>query len=165
MGAQHKLMSEASRALLRHAVGTYYRDATRVHENGAAFIWQRTYHDTLRRFRDAVLRRGYAMRRLFVHRKYTNLVGTVSDNDRAKFAPLATISPSGHTQLSAAFTSAITNAKASADAAYQAQQRSSAQHGRDGRAGRRTAPHRRPPPPGGSGAPAAGQGGTVTTNN
>ena len=42
MHASNKLMSEASRALLRHMIGTYYRDATRVHENGATFIWERT---------------------------------------------------------------------------------------------------------------------------
>ena len=61
-----QLMSEPSRAFLRHVVGTYYCDATRVHEDGATFIWERTYHDSLRRFRDAVLRRGYAMRKLYV---------------------------------------------------------------------------------------------------
>jgi hypothetical protein len=120
MGAQRgQLMSEPSRAFLRHVVGTYYRDATRVHENGTAFIWQRTYHDSLCRFRDAILRRGYAMRKLHINRIYTNLVGEVSEADRMKYSPLATVSQTGHTALTSAFTQAIANAKAAADIAYQ----------------------------------------------
>ena len=96
-----------------------YRDATRVHENGATFIWERTYHDSLRRFRDAVLRRGYAMRKLYVNRINTNLVGVVSDADRMKYSSLASITPTGHTTLTPAFTQAIANAQTAADAAYQ----------------------------------------------
>ena len=120
MGAQRgQLMNEPSRAFLRHVVGTYYRDATRVHENGATFIWERTYHDSLRRFRDAVLRRGYAMRKLYVNRIHTNLVGVVSDADRMKYSSLASITPTGHTTLTPAFTQAIANAQTAADAAYQ----------------------------------------------
>jgi hypothetical protein len=112
-------MGEASRAFLRHVVGTYYRDATRVHEEGATFIWQRTFLHALRRFRDAVLRRGHAMRRLFVNRFYTNLVGVVPERDREKYESLATIDDNGQTTLATAFTQAISNAETAADAAYQ----------------------------------------------
>ena len=92
---------------LTHHVGTYYRDATRVHEDGATFIWERTYHDSLRRFRDAVLRRGYAMRKLYVNRIHTNLVGVISDTDRMKYSSLASITQAGHTTLTPAFAQAV----------------------------------------------------------
>ena len=59
------------------------------------------------------------MRKLYVNRVYTNLVGTVSDTDRMKFASLAAVSPTGTTQLAGAFTNAIASAKSKADAAYQ----------------------------------------------
>ena len=100
--AAGQLMGEASRAFLRHVVGTYYRDATRVHEEGTTFIWQRTFLHALRRFRDAVLRRGHSMRRLYVNRFYTNLTGVVPLTDRDKYWPLVTITDSGQSTLTAA---------------------------------------------------------------
>ena len=101
-------------------------------------IWERTFHDALRRLRDAVLRRGYAMRKLYVNRIYTNLTGIVSDDDRMKFAPLAAISPSGRTQLTTAFVNAIASAKSSADVAYQTQNRAAMRRSRGHRTGQRT---------------------------
>ena len=115
----NELMGEASRAFLRHVVGIYYRDMTRVHEEHATFIWERAFLDALRRFRDAVLRRGHTMRRHYVNRFYTNLVGVVSETDRNKYNFLAAISESGQTTLTATFTQAISNAETAADAAFQ----------------------------------------------
>ena len=92
---------------------------TRVHEENATFIWQRTFLHALRRFRDAVLRRGHAMRRHYVNRFYTNLVGVVSETDRNKYNFLAAINESGQSTLTATFTQAISNAETAADAAFQ----------------------------------------------
>ena len=119
--APNTLMGEAARAFLRHVVSTYYCDATRVHEDGATFIWQRTFHRALLHYRDAVLRRGYAMRKLYANRLYTNLTGVVPDADRDKYTSLVTIATDGQSTLTPSFTQAITNADAAAIAAYQAQ--------------------------------------------
>ena len=43
----------------------------------------------------------------------------MSEEDRKKYTPLATITPTGHTLVTATFTQAIANAKTAADAAYQ----------------------------------------------
>jgi hypothetical protein len=59
------------------------------------------------------------MRKLHINRIHTNLVGEVSEADRMKYSPLAAVSHTGHTVLTPAFTQAIANAKAAADAAYQ----------------------------------------------
>ena len=113
-------MDEASRAFLRHTISAYYRDVTRVHENKVAFVWERTFHHALRSFRDAVLRRGHAIRLLYVHRVNTNLTEQVPEETRAKYAILATITDAGETTLTPAFTNAITNAERAADARAQA---------------------------------------------
>ena len=59
------------------------------------------------------------MRKLYVNRIHTNLVGVISDTDRMKYSSLASISQAGHTTLTPAFTQAIDSAKRAADAAYQ----------------------------------------------
>ena len=78
---------------------TYYCDATRVHEDGATFIWQRTFHRALLHYRDAILRRGYAMRKLYANRMYTNLTGVVPESDRKKYTSLVTITLDGQSTL------------------------------------------------------------------
>jgi PAS domain-containing protein len=120
--ASKKLMNIPARAFLRHVIGVYYRDATRVHENGATFLWERTFHHALKQFRDAVLRRGHAMRRLFVHRRFTNLTGIVAEVDREKYDKLVTIDQSGTSQLKPAFENAIAKAEKAANTRAQAQQ-------------------------------------------
>ena len=116
------LMGEASRAFLRHTVGTYYRDVTRVHENKVAFVWERTFHHALRAFRDAVLRRGYAIRLQYVHRINTSLTEQVPEETRKKFGILASITETGTTTLTPVFDNAIASAETAADANARAQQ-------------------------------------------
>ena len=72
-------------------VGAYYRDVTRVHENKVAFVWERTFHHALRAFRDAVLRRGHAVRLMYVHRINTSLTEQVPEETRKKHDILASI--------------------------------------------------------------------------
>ena len=59
------------------------------------------------------------MRRLYVNRYYTNLVGVVPLQARDKYRPLVTITDSGQSTLTPAFTQAIDNVGTAADAAYQ----------------------------------------------
>ena len=51
-----KLINEASRAFFRHAVRWWYAALTRVHREGAVFVWQSTFYKTLTKFREAVIR-------------------------------------------------------------------------------------------------------------
>ena len=120
MHSPQRLMGEASRAFLRHTVGAYYRDVTRVHENKVAFVWERTFHHALRAFRDAVLRRGYAIRLQYVHRINTSLTEQVPKETRTKFGILASITETGETTLTPVFDNAITRAETAADARAQA---------------------------------------------
>ena len=92
-----------------------------------AFVWERTFHHALRSFRDAVLRRGHAIRLLYVHRVNTNLTEQVPRETREKYDILATITEAGETTLTPAFTNAITNAERAADARAQADANARAQ--------------------------------------
>ena len=94
----------------------YYRDATRVHENKVAFVWERTFHHALRALRDAVLRRGHRMRLLYVHRANTKLTEQVPEETRVKFDTLASVNERGETTLTRAFAAAIDAAERAADA-------------------------------------------------
>jgi hypothetical protein len=99
---------------------------------------KRTFHHALKQFRDAVLRRGHSMRRLFIHRRFTNLTGIVSDVDRKKYGKLADIDQSGTSKLQPAFVSAIASAETAANAALQAQRIAPAgQHARQAQTRRR----------------------------
>ena len=91
-----------------------------MHENKVAFVWERTFHHALRAFRDAVLRRGYAIRLQYVHRINTSLTEQVPEETRKKFGILASITETGKTTLTPVFDNAITHAEAAADARTQA---------------------------------------------
>jgi hypothetical protein len=62
------------------------------------------------------------MRRLFVHRRFTNLTGIVAEVDREKYDKLVTIDQSGTSQLKPAFENAIAKAEKAANTRAQAQQ-------------------------------------------
>ena len=59
---RHTLLPEAALAFIRHAVGKYYRDATRIAADHARIHWKKTLRDAMLSFRDAVLRYGHAIR-------------------------------------------------------------------------------------------------------
>ena len=80
------------------------------------FAWERTFHHALRAFRDAVLRRGHAIRLMHVHRINTSLTEQVPEETRKKHDILASIAKNGKTTLAPALTNAITSAEAAADA-------------------------------------------------
>ena len=87
-----------------------------------AFVWERTFHHALRAFRDAVLRRGYAIRLQYVHRINTSLTEQVPEETRKKFGILASITETGTTTLTPVFDNAIASAETAADANARAQQ-------------------------------------------
>ena len=109
---------------------------------------ERTFHHALRAFRDAVLRRGYAIRLQYVHRINTSLTEQVPEETRKKFGILASITATGETTLTPVFdnaitsaeTAAITSAETAADARAQANANARAQQA----GGRPRARHRGP---------------------
>ena len=106
-----KLINEASRAFFRHAVRWWYAALTRVHREGAVFVWQSTFYKTLTKFREAVIRYAAQIRRHYVHRKHTNLTAIVPTSQRARFNTLIAIQPDGTYTLTDALTQAIQDAK------------------------------------------------------
>ena len=109
-----ELIGEPARAFLRHAVGNYYAAATRVSTEGELFRWQTTYHWTLLKFRDAVLRRCHGIRRHYVARKHTHLVSVVSETERMAYPELVGITEEGFYNLNPKLTAEIDAAEANA---------------------------------------------------
>ena len=105
------LINEASRAFFRHAVRWWYAALTRVHREGAAFVWQSTFYTALTKFREAVVRYAIQIRRHYIHRKHTNLTAIVPTSQRARFHTLIAIQPDGTYTLTDALTQAIQDAK------------------------------------------------------
>ena len=120
-----KLLSEPTRALLRHAFGIYYRDAVNVAKLGTTLLIESTFHGALQSFRNALLRYAYAVRLLYVHRMRTNLTEQVPETTRKKYAPLLTVNADGTSATSQAFTNAL---QAAAHAADQRKTNTQARH-------------------------------------
>ena len=111
-----KLLGEAARAFLRHALGKWYASMTAVHREGATFIWQATYLTALEGFRNAVLRWCYSIRRQYANRCFTNLTAQVSDDTRAQYPTLVQINQQGEHTLTNIFTNEIADAEKARDA-------------------------------------------------
>ena len=109
-----KMLGPLTRAFLRHATQQYYQDVTNVAKHKRAFFWETTLHAALIRLRSAALRKGYEIRKHFVLRKHTHLVGVVAEEERKKFAPLIMIDQQGHSALAPAFARIIEDAESSA---------------------------------------------------
>jgi hypothetical protein len=72
-----QLLPEQARAFLRHTLGQYYAEATRVQEHGTTFRWQHVHARALSRFRDAVIRWAKKIQLLYATRKYSTLTKQV----------------------------------------------------------------------------------------
>lgn len=66
---------------------------------------------TLHRFRDAVLRWCYGIRKQYANRRYTNLTDQVSDTTRASYPTLVQLTPQGEHTLTDVFKNAIADAE------------------------------------------------------
>ena len=105
------MLPTAACAFIRHAFNCFYHDFANI-DKGHAFAWQRVYYDSLISFRSAVLRHGERMRRLYAHRAYTALPGTVSQEDREKYECVIHIAQDGTSTLNPNFVTAINAALA-----------------------------------------------------
>ena len=82
-GNPPRLLDEASRAFLRHALNTYYAHATKVQTDSITFNWQRVYHRALVSFRSAVYRHCRSIRLHYIRRRYTDLTGVIPESEPA----------------------------------------------------------------------------------
>ena len=110
-----RLLSEGTRAFLRHAVGKWYASMTATHRENTAFVWQATYLATLHGFRNAVLRWCYSICKQYANRRYTNLTAQVSDTTRASYPTLVQLTPQGEHTLTNIFLNAIADAENALD--------------------------------------------------
>jgi hypothetical protein len=135
------LLKVVSRAFIRHAIRTYYRDATAVHLKGAIFRWESTFHASLTRFRDAILRTCHGIRLFFIRREHTHLVEFVPEETREKYTEVVTMNERGSAKLTPAFDQAIAAAKKAVEDAAAARAAQAAATARQGRGvGRRNRP-------------------------
>ena len=111
-----KLLSEISRAFLRHAVRWWYAAMTAVKEQGSVFIWQHAFLQALKGFRSAAIRWALDIRKHFTKREHTHLMGEVAESTRERFNQVVAVGPSGLYDVTHALTQAIEQA----DAAYKA---------------------------------------------
>jgi len=77
----------------------------------SSFVWKSCLHMTLLKFREAVVRKCASIRRHYIHRVYTPLTEVVPEEERDRYAPLATIRLDGSYSLTAAFRLAVTQAE------------------------------------------------------
>jgi hypothetical protein len=112
VGGDNKLLGMLTRAFLRHAVRWWYDIMCSVYKEKATFVWKSCLHMTLLKFREAVVRKCASIRRHYIHRVYTPLTEVVPEEERDRYAPLATIRLDGSYSLTAAFRLAVTQAEA-----------------------------------------------------
>ena len=115
--SRHQILDELTRAFLRHAVRWWYASLTAVQHDGEIFRTEACFHMTLRKFREAVIRKCLSIRKHWIKREHTNLTGVVPEDERKRYGPLAKIQLDGQYTLTTAFTNAIAAAKQAEDAA------------------------------------------------
>ena len=81
----YKIISETTRAWLRHAVRWWYAAMTHIDKQGGLFSAAETLERALHGFRGAVIRWAVSIRMHYIARKYTKRVGVVTNSERAKF--------------------------------------------------------------------------------
>ena len=109
---RHKLLSQNTRAFLRHAVRWWYASLTAVKEQKKIFIWQACFHTTVTKFREAVIRTCIGIRKHYNHRRYTSLTGVVPEEERKRYAAVAKININGTYAITPALETAISRAAA-----------------------------------------------------
>ena len=104
-------------AFIRHAVNCFYRDFAMVDTHDRAFMWERTFANTMHNFRSAVLAWAQSIRVFTTLRQHTNRKKRVAEDTLKKFTTLVTFSDEGYTfALTPAFKQAIARAEAAVKA-------------------------------------------------
>ena len=120
-----KLLDLATRALLRHAVGVFYAQATKVADDKTVFVWQVAFHKTLTNFHQAVVRFGKSISLFHTHRLYTKLTDTTPHTTRERFSSIIEFETGGTAafHINPKLPAAVDSAKIAADAYLRSQNR------------------------------------------
>ena len=102
-----RLMSETSRAWLRHAVRWWYAAMTEIDKNGGMFTAAYTLEKAVTGFREAAVRWAVSIKAHYVTRKHTKLTGVVSRKERERFKTIVSITETGQYTLTDTFTTAV----------------------------------------------------------
>ena len=106
-----ELLNETVRAYLRHAVRWWYASMTKVYKEGKIFNINKVYLQTLEGIRDAGIRYGVQMRRLYTHRKYTDLTEVAPEEARIRFINIVSIDEAGTYTISPTLLNEIATAR------------------------------------------------------
>ena len=108
-------------ALIRHAVGCFYRDFVLVETQNNPLTWQRTFSRTLCNYRAAVLRYAQKIRMHHVSRQLTNKQDRVPEESLTRFAQLVSFDRADYSyQLTPELLRAVAQANSAADSHGQA---------------------------------------------
>ena len=116
------LLSEPSRAFLRHAYNQFYHDFSNVDLKAGALTPEATLSYALKSFRSAVLRHGMHFRILHNSRFYSTLPAIAPREARERYPQLISIDESGSFVLAPALTQAVDQAEVAATRAISQQQ-------------------------------------------
>ena len=105
------LLPEPVRAFLRHAYNCFYHDFSNVDVKDAEFHWQTTYCNAVESFRNAVLRYGMRLKKLYTTRKYSTLQGIAPEEARDRYPQLITMDTESNFSLTGGFKQAIAEAQ------------------------------------------------------
>ena len=108
------LVSETSRAWLRHAVRWWYAAMTEIDKNGGAFTAAYTLEKAVMGLREAAVRWATSIKTHYIARKYTKLTGVVKQEERERFNTLVTTSQTGQYTLTTTFSTAIAQIESAA---------------------------------------------------
>ena len=109
-----ELLSEPSRAFLRHVYNQFYHDFANVDIKAGTFIPEVTFDYALKSFRNAVLRYGMHFRTLYNSRYHSTLEGVAPKEAREKYPQPITIDEDGSFALNRDLERAIAQAEANA---------------------------------------------------
>jgi hypothetical protein len=113
------LMSETSRAWLRHAIRWWYAAMTEIDKNGGVFTAAYTLEKAVTGFKEAAVRWAVSIKTHYIARKYTKLTGVVSRKERERFKTIVSITETGQYTLTTAFTAAVAQIETAARARRQ----------------------------------------------
>ena len=105
-----KLLTEPTRAFLRHAFGIYYRDVVNVAKHNVLFNVESTFNSAVQSFHRAALRYSFNIMLLSTRRTHTNLTEQVPEAIRLKYSSFLKVHANGSYEFTQTYTTEIQEA-------------------------------------------------------
>ena len=119
---QQKLLGEATRAFIRHAIRWWYAAMREIDIQGGTFVSELVMLRTVQSYRESVVRYAVSIRKHYIHRVHTKLVEMVSEETRTRFSDLVSIQEDGTYSLTPAFEGEISKIQDALDQYRKSQQ-------------------------------------------